>query len=827
MYWCGRNLDTKNICFFLPLANMWKPKQRCKRQRNSLTPALSALIARVSPQLDPSAPLRFLLSFATQQTAAEGVDESNGDGASPVIEGEGIIRLCKELGDSVSGCDLWEIARRIPRSRSTPDCIDVTELCFAIDQAAAPLSVHDRRRGVGSKIPMDENAPLLKYYKGDRFASLFECTNGADVGKEWCEFLTCATSPLPMTLRVHRNERVMVSIANEFLKNDPTVSSVLRPVVPLMPTSVALFGCSHAAYHADSYVEHICRTLHAASAVSFQEVVSALPVIVAGIQPHHTVLDMCAAPGSKTLQALDEMLKNGWNSSAVSSGVMVANEKDRVKATQTLPARLKRYHAPNVICTRCDAVQWPRLLCPTTQGDMYLGERRFDRVICDVPCSGDGTLRKEPSLASSWSAGYVKSLLPTQRALLRRGLDLLETDGILVYSTCSLQPKEDEEVVCAGLELFGDAVELLDVSSILRECGVQLHSFGGLLSPDTTHLRNSALPNSYDGRKVLRVLPHKDDTGGFFIAAFRKLSGPVPVSPPVQIRKLNHWMKGKLWLQVAKEDEVWCNITDFYGIDRNDGDSFHYYGEEEREQGGLQHREDRRGDSKFGLVPVYHLNPNGGPYRRIVLMTLAAARMLFGTRPYKGPGVEIVSAGVRAFEAYDGKFLWDATCRWRAVVESASYLSSIAHARKIVINADHHPQVVKDLLSNGFVWLHEQWRCVLCQDASTTDGDLDKGSSFLRSTNSLKDLLALRDGEGEGMLKVQELLNECVVVGGVLLGLEGGKLAHREGPWWLSGTLSRTKLEVAIDVSLRAFGLLSFLGITSEERACPPDVRDP
>ncbi|KEG15154.1 methyltransferase [Trypanosoma grayi] len=789
---------------------MKRREERRKRERECIPSALAALVARVSPHDDPSAPLRYLETFATRQR----IDDGDDGGGVLVLVGDGLARLCKELGDGTCSKDLLAVARRVPRSQSSADCIDVTELCFAIGQAIAPVNVHERRRNVGSAAPIDENAPLLKYYKGDRFATLLGSFATEDVDTEWKKFLDCLSSPLPMTLRVHQNEKMLRHVAQQFLQHDKDLCKVLQPVAPLLPSYSGLYGCAHAAYHADPRVEYICRTLHAANAVSFQEVVSVLPVLVAGIQPHHAVLDMCAAPGSKTLQVLDDMLKETWNTSTVSQGVVLVNEKDRVKATQVLPARLKRYHAPNTICMRCDAVQWPRLFSSSGEGEKTFTEHRFDRIICDVPCSGDGTLRKEPASASSWSPAYVKSLVPTQKALLRRGLDLLREGGILVYSTCSMNPKEDEEVVCAGLELFGDAVELLDVNAILKERGAVLHSAGGVLSPNVDQLRTAILPSTYDGRKLLRVLPHRDNTGGFFVAAFRKRSLPDWAPLPTLREKLNEWTKGKLWAPVARDDTVWCEIAKFYQFDPDCASNFQYYS-------ALQQQTDEKEEeSAHGLVPVYHLNSNGGPCRRIVLVTSAAARMLFGTRPYKGPGVEIVSVGVRAFEAYDGKFLADAPCRWRAVVEAASYLAPLMGARRMVLSAAHHPQLLKQLLSNGFVWLQDHWRVILGHASAAQDGVLP----FLRHDGKLHTILTSTEWTEPPTHEVQSMLAESVMVGGVLLGLVGGKLAGEEGPWWLSATLSGSKLELAVDASLRTFGLLAFLGVDGTNVTSPADA---
>ncbi|EPY22301.1 methyltransferase, partial [Strigomonas culicis] len=521
---------------------MKRHEAKRKRDREQLFPALARLI-EIIPS-DANARQFFQSHFVDR---AEPPSAPPVDGAQPepqedlTIEGDGLRRLLDRLG--ADGCpegaaDLLRVVRRVPRSRSTETSFQVAELCFAIHQATGPVGVHERRRTAGMQATaLDEaGTPVLQYYKGQRFREIAgHATGAAAADDEWRSFIRSLETALPMTLRMHRSERALEHLARSVLETGEAhaaVRAVVRPVACL-PPSAHMFSCSNQAYHADRQVEYVCRTLHAASAVSFQEVVSALPVLVLDLQPHHTALEMCAAPGSKTLQALDAMLQGGW-SPAVAQGVLLSNEKDRVKATQTLPARLKRYHAPNVLSTRCDATQWPRLYRRAADADDAAApvEQQFDRIICDVPCSGDGTIRKERSVATTWAPGYVQSLVPTQKALLRRGLDLLADGGILVYSTCSLNPKEDEEVVCAGLELFGDCVELIDVNAVLRAKGATLRSAGGVPAPDGGRpqvRRSAALVRRRQG--AARAAASRRH-GRLLVAAFRKVRQPDSVRGP-------------------------------------------------------------------------------------------------------------------------------------------------------------------------------------------------------------------------------------------------------------------------------------------------------
>jgi len=87
----------------------------------------------------------------------------------------------------------------------------------------------------------------------------------------------------------------------------------------------------------------------------------------------------------------------------------------------------------------------------------------FDRILCDVPCSSDAAIRKIPQKWSSWSPRESQTLHPLQIKILQRGLELLKVGGKISYSTCSLNPIEDEAVIAAILQLYGDKIRLLDV----------------------------------------------------------------------------------------------------------------------------------------------------------------------------------------------------------------------------------------------------------------------------------------------------------------------------------------------------------------------------
>ncbi|RAO67835.1 uncharacterized protein BHQ10_003847 [Talaromyces amestolkiae] len=306
--------------------------------------------------------------------------------------------------------------------------------------------------------------------------------------------------------------------------------------------------------------------------ITRQEVVSMIPPLFLDVRPGMTVLDMCAAPGSKSTQLM-ELLHAGEEESVRkaaaeieqgtydpsqnpeglrddgrTTGLLIANDSD-YKRAHMLIHQMKRLNSPNLIVTNHDATFYPSLKLPTPPGDrqpnVYL---KFDRILADVPCSGDGTTRKNPNIWSEWSPSSALGLHATQMRILVRALQMLKVGGRVVYSTCSMNPIENEAVIAAAIERCGgpDHVELIDCSKELPD----LKRVDGLNTwkvPD----RDNRIWNSWEeveehrksegitglGRlaasmfpptenlhleRCMRVYPHLQDTGGFFITVLEK-----------------------------------------------------------------------------------------------------------------------------------------------------------------------------------------------------------------------------------------------------------------------------------------------------------------
>lgn len=199
-----------------------------------------------------------------------------------------------------------------------------------------------------------------------------------------------------------------------------------------------------------------------------------IPPLFLDVQPHHLVLDMCAAPGSKTAQLI-EALHSPMTSSPehydpCPPGLIMANDSD-VKRAYMLVHQATRLPSPNLCVTNVDAGAWPKIQVPWKGQDpsssVTVKDLKFDRILGDVPCSGDGTIRKNVAIWKEWTTTNGQGLHPLQLRILLKGLGSLRPGGRMVYSTCSLNPLENEAVIAAAIRECGGKdgnIRLVDVS---------------------------------------------------------------------------------------------------------------------------------------------------------------------------------------------------------------------------------------------------------------------------------------------------------------------------------------------------------------------------
>lgn len=267
--------------------------------------------------------------------------------------------------------------------------------------------------------------------------------------------------------------------------------------------------------------------------INRQEAVSMIPPLLLDVKPHHAVLDMCAAPGSKTAQLI-EAVHADESEGGIPDGLIIANDAD-FKRAYMLVHQTRRHQSPALIITNHEAQFFPGVVL--ADGTPL----KFDRILADVPCSGDGTIRKNAMIWSKWTNGSALGLHPLQVSIFLRGCQLLKVGGKIVYSTCSLNPIENEAVVSEVLRTCKGSMKLLNVSNELpllkRKPGLKtwkvMNSSGTVFEsidqvPETERKVVKSMFPQEDCEDMglencLRIYPHVQDTGGFFVAVFEKV----------------------------------------------------------------------------------------------------------------------------------------------------------------------------------------------------------------------------------------------------------------------------------------------------------------
>ncbi len=225
-----------------------------------------------------------------------------------------------------------------------------------------------------------------------------------------------------------------------------------------------------------------------------QELSSMLPPIVLNPKPREAVLDLAAAPGSKTTQ-IAAMMNN--------AGLLIANEIS-LGRLRILSSNAERCGVTNTIITRKEGTA----LCKRFKKNGFA----FDKILLDAPCSGEGTLRTKPEkTARMWSVNSVKRLSKIQKNLIKNAFGILKSQGILVYSTCTHSPEENEEVVNFLKDKFPTQVSIEKVSLPTEvRCNPGVSGW-----QDKKYVKHM--------ERACRIYPHEFNSEGFFIAKFKKL----------------------------------------------------------------------------------------------------------------------------------------------------------------------------------------------------------------------------------------------------------------------------------------------------------------
>ncbi|MCX7842714.1 MAG: RsmB/NOP family class I SAM-dependent RNA methyltransferase [Clostridia bacterium] len=223
-----------------------------------------------------------------------------------------------------------------------------------------------------------------------------------------------------------------------------------------------------------------------------QEPSAMLPGAVINAQRKEAVLDLCAAPGGKTVQMAAGMK---------GEGLLVANDinADRVRA---LVKNIELAGIRNAVVTNDT---------PQKLAERFV--KFFDRILVDAPCSGEGMFRKDEEAARSWESFKCEKCCQMQRNILQSVDKMLKPGGVLVYSTCTFSPEENEKMIAEFLDMHPD----YEIESIPKVEGIE-----------------DGRPEWADGNEALsrtaRLWPHRIKGEGHFVAMLRKSHRQPPSS---------------------------------------------------------------------------------------------------------------------------------------------------------------------------------------------------------------------------------------------------------------------------------------------------------
>lgn len=329
------------------------------------------------------------------------------------------------------------------------------------------------------------------------------------------QWIQTATKPLPETLRLTMNHYDMDWTRKQLVDMGAT------PLAWSVGNEAYQLPFARGQAPRDGTRE-LLALLHDTGRVTRQEAASMLPILVLNPQENELLLDLCAAPGSKATHAAERMAP---------SGVVVANEpiSGRVNMLASNRGRLSLH---NVIITQHDGRHVGRI-----------PEPGFDAIVADVPCTGSATSRKNKDVWWSWSPRGGRTMFQLQVDIASRGAQLLRPGGMMVYSTCSIDPVENEAVIAELLRKcpWMEVVEIDEsrVDGLVWHQGLTswtpLDENGNVpvIPEDVPFFDKRYLPPDEEDLleglpKTRRLYPQDNNTGGFYVALLRHREDATP-----------------------------------------------------------------------------------------------------------------------------------------------------------------------------------------------------------------------------------------------------------------------------------------------------------
>lgn len=603
-----------------------------------------------------------------------------------------------------------------------------------------------------------ENAKLEHYYKEQ---NLFPGNE-----EEFSLMMSSFRSVLPSTFRItgHRQEcEATIKYLSDFISCDE--ETTMPPPIPLPWYRKPLNGAwqmqgDRKEIKSDPRYANFHSWLVSSTEngdISRQEAVSMIPPLLLDLSHSHQVLDMCAAPGSKTSQIIEYMHADAISKCVLGGpeGLVIANDADQQRS-YLLYHQVRRILSPSLIVTNNDGTSIPPLrFCKKEE------IRLFDRILADVPCSGDGTLRKNPMLWRNWTPNLALGLHSLQVRLLERSIRLLKIGGRMVYSTCSLNPIENEAVIQhvlgrtfaqeKGFRLSLLKTELdglisregLTTWKVFTRDGEEVSEDGEEDSNDKPKNNNKKLPiscfplkddSSVPLKNCMRVYPHLQNTGGFFIAIIEKVpfveDNTIIIDPQTIVEDVSsdHCKvvgessvekkkrpfgvpkpEGEFMSLDASNDSLLFEIFDHYGIER---------------EGPI---------SRYG----FFVRSERDPIRSISIVSPSIKEFLIPTiKERRNPSKEqrecnrrmkLINAGVRCFELYESNKNIDGSdsvtpstsiCPYRIIYESISVLRPLMTKR--ILNGS--PSLMKMLLDTKDSVQREHFDAIIPKDCKESLG---------------------------------------------------------------------------------------------------------
>ncbi len=275
-----------------------------------------------------------------------------------------------------------------------------------------------------------------------------------------------------------------------------------------------------------------------------QEPTAMAAVEVLDPKPGDWVLDLCAAPGGKSTQ-IGARLQG--------TGVLVANELVNTRAG-ILSTNIERMGLTNAIVTN----EFPERLV-----DSFY--QSFDKILVDAPCSGEGMFRKDPGALADWSLERVDRCMGKQEKILESAHRLLKPGGVLVYSTCTFSPEENEQMIEAFMAKYPYTLETIELPGIIDHGRVEW-----------THKQQQEIA------KTLRIMPMTVKGEGHFIAKLIKstvVTDTIEIKPGyaksrlkkatrIELQDYNDFAKNNLAAEFSKafEDRLYLLGEHLYAI---------------------------------------------------------------------------------------------------------------------------------------------------------------------------------------------------------------------------------------------------------------------